>query len=160
MLTVFDIINQKHKGISLRPIQTVSKAPEHILTPEDTVALFTSPELTIQELASEHCYLLCLDTKGHPLGIYFLAKGALTGFETSTRDMLCGALLLNAASAILVHNHPSGDSSPSATDLATTKKAAGAFHICGMQLLDHIIIGDNQHQSLFEQHPNLFAQTK
>lgn len=157
MLKIFDIIHKRGEGIALKPTQTLPEAPKQVLRPKDSVALFTHPAFGIQELASEHCYLLCMDSKCHPLGICFIAKGAINEFVTNPRDMLCGAVLLNAASCILVHNHPSTDPQPSDEDLNLTKTAANAFRICGMQLLDHIIIGDEKnYASIFETHPQLF----
>ena len=67
-----------------------------------------------------------------------------------TREIFVRNFLLGASSFVLVHNHPSGDSTPSDTDISSTNKIKSASLIMGIKLLDHIIFGDNSYFSFAE----------
>jgi len=66
------------------------------------------------------------------------------------REVLCEAIKLQAPKIILVHNHPSGDVTPSKADFNMTDRIYEAAEIIGVQLLDHIIIGNNKYESIFK----------
>ncbi|HNU83642.1 MAG TPA: JAB domain-containing protein, partial [Thermoanaerobaculia bacterium] len=68
--------------------------------------------------------------------------GTLTRAAVEPRGILTAALLVNAAGILLFHNHPSGDPSPSAEDLAFTRRMAEACQVVGIRLVDHIIVGE------------------
>lgn len=79
-----------------------------------------------------------------------LFKGTVNGAMLSPREVLIEALRSNAVYMVLLHNHPSGDPEPSREDIGITKRIKEAGKIVGIQLIDHIIIGDNQYISLKE----------
>lgn len=98
----------------------------------------------------EEMQSLYLDTKNRVVGYYQVAKGSTNIAHMKAADVVRPALMLNATSFILIHNHPSGDPEPSREDILLTetmKKAAGLF---GITLLDHIVIGDERFRSLAE----------
>ena len=66
------------------------------------------------------------------------------------REVFAEALKYNAVSVVLLHNHPSGDAAPSHNDIAVTDRIVQAGKILGVQVIDHIIIGDNTYTSLKE----------
>lgn len=72
-----------------------------------------------------------------------LLKGTLTQTSIDCRTVLRNALLVNAASLILLHNHPSGDPRPSTQDIHFTERLKNACYLMDVQLLDHIIIGED-----------------
>lgn len=79
-----------------------------------------------------------------------LSKGTVNASLASPRDIFIEALRYRAVSLILVHNHPSGDPEPSPQDIRLTKKIQEAGRLIDIQVLDHIIIGDNSFVSLKE----------
>ncbi len=80
--------------------------------------------------------------------------GTLTQAPAEPRGLLVPALLANAAAVILFHNHPSGDPKPSADDIALTSKVAAAGDILGIQVLDHLVLGDPpSYVSLWQKYP-------
>ena len=91
----------------------------------------------------EHMKLLMFNTKTRLLGETEISKGTVNASLVSPRELFIEALQKNAVSIILMHNHPSGDPSPSKEDILITKRIKTAGELIGIQLLDHIIIGDN-----------------
>lgn len=96
----------------------------------------------------EHMKLLMLNTKSRLLGETILSKGTVNASLVSPRDLFIEALQKNAVSIILLHNHPSGDPTPSREDILLTKRIKEAGDLIGIELLDHIIIGNNCYTSL------------
>ncbi len=85
--------------------------------------------------------VLLLDTKNRSLGYAEVFRGTLNRAAVEPRAIFQYALLRNAAGFILAHNHPSGDASPSAEDLAFTRRLSEAGDVVGVRLVDHVIVG-------------------
>ncbi len=85
---------------------------------------------------------LFLDTRNRAIGHQVAYIGTLTRAAVEPRGILSAALLANAAGIILFHNHPSGDPSPSAEDLAFTRRMAEAGEVVGVRVVDHVIVGE------------------
>jgi len=85
---------------------------------------------------------LFLDVRNRLIGYTIAYRGTIARAAVEPRGILAPALLVNAGGVVLFHNHPSGDPSPSAEDLAFTRRLADAGEILGIRLLDHVIIGD------------------
>lgn len=98
----------------------------------------------------EYMKLLLLSTRNHLIDEINISKGTVNASLVSPRELFVEALHKNAVSIILLHNHPSGDPTPSKEDILLTKKVKEAGRLIGVELLDHIIIGDNQYISLYE----------
>jgi DNA repair protein RadC len=96
----------------------------------------------LQQETKEHFIALHLDVKNRILCIDKVSKGTMTGSLIHPREVFKTALLSSAASLLLVHNHPSGDPTPSREDILITEKLKGAGDIMGITVLDHVIIGD------------------
>ena len=94
--------------------------------------------------------LLMLNTKSKLLGETDISKGTVNASLVSPRELFIEALNKQAVSIILLHNHPSGDPTPSKTDILLTKRVQEAGELVGIELLDHIIIGDNCYISFAE----------
>jgi DNA repair protein RadC len=94
--------------------------------------------------------LLLLNTKNKLICGNDISKGTVNTAVISPRELFVEALQKNAVSIILIHNHPSGDSTPSKEDVLITKRIAKAGEMIGIELLDHIVIGNNCFTSLRE----------
>lgn len=98
----------------------------------------------------EHCILIALDTKNQPTALHTVSIGSLSAAIVHPRECLKICILANAASFVLVHNHPSNRTEPSQEDVELTKRMQSASEIIGIQILDHIIISTDSHYSLKE----------
>lgn len=94
--------------------------------------------------------VMFLDTKNRLIHDMTASKGTVNGSMSSPRDIFIEALRFRAVYIILLHNHPSGDPTPSKEDLLFTKRIENSGNMIGIQLLDHVIIGDNCYCSLKE----------
>ncbi len=99
----------------------------------------------------ERMKLLLLNTKSRLIGETEISKGTVNASIVSPRELFIEALQKNAVSIILLHNHPSGDPEPSREDVLITKRVQEAGYMIGVELLDHIVIGDNRYVSFKEQ---------
>ena len=114
-----------------------------------TIAEYYMEEMRHQK--QEHMKLLMLDTKSKLLGESNISKGTVNASLVSPRELFIEALDCGAVSIILLHNHPSGDPTPSQADILFTKRVKEAGELIGISLLDHIIIGNNCYISFAEQ---------
>src|SRR5690554_4956560 len=120
-----------------------------IQSPEDVYSV-VQKVIKASEYAEENLWLITLDTKNNISGIFTVSTGSLNSSLVHPREVFKRAMLQNAASIIICHNHPSGDSTPSKEDINITKRLYEAGEIIGIKLLDHIIAGDNSYTSLKE----------
>ena len=93
---------------------------------------------------------MMLDTKNHLLGEEELTRGTVNQSLVSPRELFLKALSYNAVQIILVHNHPSGDPTPSREDIRITERISAAGQIIGIALIDHLVIGDRKYTSFIE----------
>ena len=99
----------------------------------------------------ENFVVVCLDTKNNITAIHTVSTGTINETIVHPREVFKIAILANSASIIIAHNHPSGNPSPSEDDVKTTKKIFDAGEILGIEVLDHIVLGDEgQYVSLKE----------
>ena len=94
--------------------------------------------------------MLLLNTKNHILAMPTVSVGSLSASIVHPREVFQTAIQYAAAAMILLHNHPSGDPSPSREDIAVTERLVKAGKIMDIPVLDHIILGDNKFISLKE----------
>lgn len=120
--------------------------------------VITSPldvkDLLMEEmrfLEKEHFKTILLNTKNHVISIEDISVGSLNSSIVHPREVFKPAIRRSSASVILVHNHPSGDPTPSKEDIEVTSRLVNAGNILGISVLDHIIIGNNFILSLKEQ---------
>ena len=95
--------------------------------------------------------LLMLNSKSKLLGEKDISKGTVNASLVSPRELFIEALEKQAVAIILIHNHPSGDTTPSENDMLLTKRVQEAGRLIGIELLDHIIIGNNCYMSFAEE---------
>lgn len=115
------------------------KIPKKIsLTSPKAVADYFRKKLGREK--KEHFSILLLDSRNNLIKISDISVGTLNASLVHPREIFSEALKQNAASIILVHNHPSGDPEPSEDDLEITKRIVEAGKIMGIDVLDHVII--------------------
>jgi len=115
--------------------------------PEDVAALLLY-EMSVLE--QEHLRVILLNTRNHVLEVEELYRGSLNASPVRIAEVFRKAIRSNAASIILVHNHPSGDPSPSSDDIALTRAVREAGLLLDIELLDHIVIGQGRYISMKE----------
>lgn len=113
-----------------------------------TVAAYYMEQL--RHDTKEKLLLAMFDAKNRLLGDEVLSVGTVNSSLVSPREIYIKALKSQAVHIIILHNHPSGDPSPSTEDLRTTLRVAECGRLLGVTLADHIIIGDNKYISLRE----------
>ena len=99
-------------------------------------------------LETEHVYLLLLNNRNSIIKKIILSKGSVNASVLEPREVFVQALKYNAVNILLIHNHPSGDPTPSEADILISKRISNAGQLIGISLVDHIIIGDNIFVSL------------
>lgn len=95
----------------------------------------------------EYFYCVYLDTKGNYLGKKCLFVGTINNSIIHPREIFKEAYLLSANGIICVHNHPSGDSTPSKEDMMVTRKLSELGLMHGIKIIDHVIVGNNNYYS-------------
>ena len=116
-----------------------------VKTPEDVVSLVRG---RLKGKKKEHFLVLLLDTRGQLIKTSEVSVGSLDSSIVHPREVFQEAISASAASVLFVHNHPSGDPEPSEDDIKLTEKLAQAGEIMGIDVLDHIVIGDKNYLSL------------
>jgi len=102
---------------------------------------------SIKDKAKEHFKLILLNARNKILGISTISIGSLNASIVHPREVFKDAIMHNAYSVVLAHNHPSGDPEPSEDDLTITKRFIEAGKILGIEVIDHIIITKNGYLS-------------
>lgn len=158
-LSVKDLMSVKGigevKAIKLKCIAELSvrmsraSAREKLLfqTPSTVADYFME---LLRHKMTECVYLLCLDSKGRMLHEEKLSDGSVKMSLISPREVFLTALRWQAVNIILVHNHPSGDPTPSESDIMLTENVKTVGEMIDILLLDHIVIGDNRYVSFKE----------
>ena len=98
--------------------------------------------------AAEVFGVLCLTARSRVIGWCEVSRGSVNRTSVAPRDVFRAAMLTSAASLILAHNHPSGESHPSDDDCRLTKHIVEGANLLGIPILDHIIIGDREYASV------------
>ncbi len=119
-----------------------------VKTPDDVVSVVRSK---LRGKKKEHFLALLLDTRSQLIKVSEISIGSLDTSIVHPREVFKEAISASAASVIFVHNHPSGDPEASEDDIELTKMLAKAGEIVGIDVLDHIIIGDKKYLSLKRQ---------
>lgn len=137
------------KIVSVQMIKegTLKVDNNRISCPEDAYLI---AKQYLQYADRENLIVLILNTKNAVTNINTVSTGSLNSSIVHPREVFKPAILGNGASIIIAHNHPSGDPTPSNEDINVTKRICEAGKILGIELLDHIIIGDDTYISLKE----------
>lgn len=126
---------------------SAASAGEHIcLDSSETVAGLFMEELRYEK--KEYFKSVLVNTKGEIITIDQVSVGELSSTVVHPREVFSAAVKKSAAAIIFVHNHPSGDPTPSREDVETTRRLIDSGNLLGIKVLDHIIIGDGRYSSL------------
>lgn len=104
----------------------------------------------IQNLDVENAFIICLNNKNEPVNYSLISKGSINHSIIDIKTIFKNVLLSNASGFIMIHNHPSGDATPSKEDLEITNILENASKLLGVKFLDHIVIGNNSYISCME----------
>ena len=116
--------------------------PVDSLNNPQLVSAMLNEVFRLNRRAEEHVYMIALNTKSRPLGIFEISHGTVNLSICNPREIFIKALLCGAAGIILVHNHPSGDIKPSKEDMEVYKRIKEAGKIIGVELIDNIIVAN------------------
>ena len=146
----------KVKAVQLKCIGELSKRmasaaarPRLSFNDPVTIARYYMEHLRHEE--QEMLIVMLLDGRNHLLGEQTISKGTVGATLITPREVFVEALKFHAVSLILVHNHPSGDPSPSECDVEITERIYRSGELIGVKLQDHIVIGDQKYVSFREQ---------
>ena len=149
---------KKEKCLRLRIIRPVF---EEVVVSEETAKYFDGKSISnsrdiyklfryLSRETKEHFIAIHLDTKNRIICIDRISTGSLGDSIVHPREVFKSVLLSSAASIAVVHNHPSGTPDPSKDDINITKRLKEAGELLGIEVLDHIIIGNGCYISLIE----------
>lgn len=143
-------LTEKQRVVLEKEVSVYCPEIERKMNSPEQIAKLARVYLKMDELPEEYMYMLCMNTKLDMIGVFEISHGNVNSSIVGTREVFQKALLANAVSIALIHNHPSGDSTPSREDIEVTKRLVEAGKILGIQVLDHIIIGRPYYSSLKE----------
>jgi len=118
-----------------------------VKSPQDVANLLMED---MRYLKKEHMKLVLLNIKCNLISVEEISIGSLNASIVHPREVFNPAIKKSSASIIMVHNHPSGDPTPSSEDIAITARISEAGKLIGIELVDHIIIGDGKYTSMKE----------
>jgi len=128
--------------------RTFRSGEEYKITqPKDAAELLMED---MRYLKQEHLKVIMLNTKNIVITVKSVSVGSLNSSIVHPREVFCEAIKKSSASIIISHNHPSGDPSPSSEDISLTQRIKESGKLLGIELLDHIIIGNGNYVSLKE----------
>lgn len=130
-----------------RRAQMAGEKRPRLSTPEQ-IFRYAWPNLC--GLGREVFHVLCLNSRNVLLRDVRTAEGTFDFCHVDPREVFRAALTARAAAVVLVHNHPSGDATPSGPDLNLTARLVEGANVLGLRILDHVIVGDRTYHSLLE----------
>jgi DNA repair protein RadC len=152
-------ITSKPRSIKFKQIKAVYETltvKEEITDYLKTGTRFSAPQQVydtfsfLMKETKEMFLTLHLDGKNRIMAMDMVSVGSLNQSIVHPREVFKTACLSNAAALILIHQHPSGDPTPSAEDISITRRLKEAGELMGIRVLDHIIIGDGEYCSFVE----------
>lgn len=129
----------KEKDISYESIINIGNAGD--------IYNYCTDVLKMDKLPHESLYLLTLNTKLGITGVFEVTRGTLNESLVHAREIFQRAILNNSMAIVLIHNHPSGNATPSADDEKITLKITNAGELLGIPLIEHLIVGENEYYS-------------
>jgi DNA repair protein RadC len=120
---------------------------DRLASPRD---VYERMRLLMRDLPHEEFHVLLLNTQNHVLRDLQVTRGTLDASLVHPREVFRPAIVEAAAGVILVHNHPSGDPTPSAEDRAVTRQLREAGRVIGIDVLDHVVVGEGRYVSFVE----------
>jgi DNA repair protein RadC len=147
-------IGRAHAAAICAAIALGRRADGHELSAGDRIGgsadVFRHFRARFAGLQQERFYVVLLDGKGRVLRDVRVSEGTLTASLVHPREVFRTAIREAAASVVLVHNHPSGDPTPSPEDVALTARLRAAGDLVGIKVIDHVVIGHHRYASFVD----------
>lgn len=137
-----EIVYRSNVKVSDRPKITDSRVASEIIRP-------FFEQVGIEH--REHMFIFYINRANRVIGAYHISSGGVAGTVADPKIIFQGALMCNASGFIMAHNHPSGNLTPSQSDIALTKKVKGAAICLEMQLLDHMVFTADHYTSMADE---------
>ncbi len=139
LVALFELSNRVHSQIEFK--QQFSSSQE----------IYNYYKPLLESKLNEELRVIFLNSKQKLLYEGILAKGSVNYIQIDTKHIVKKAVDVNAVFVVLIHNHPSGDSTPSSQDIEFTKKLLEILQLLDIKLIDHLIIGKNNYISFFDE---------
>lgn len=149
------ILDEDRKNILVRESSKNYPDLGGLDNPED-VCILANAVFDANHLAEEHVWLIAVNIKNHPIGVFEVSHGSDDVSVVTPRELFIRLLLCGAHAFFLVHNHPSGDITPSSEDDAVTSRVITSGKTLNVELIDHVIIADRMYYSYRESHREWF----
>lgn len=130
-----------------RAAQEQRSDDDRVTTPRDVYRRF---ELRLRDLRQEEFHVLLLSTQNAVIRELMVTRGTLDASVVHPREVFAPALAEAAAAVILVHNHPSGDPTPSPADREVTRQLVDAGRVLGIPVRDHVVVGNGRYTSFLD----------
>ena len=141
-------VEDSHKTIVVKEKEYEYK--DSIGNSPDKIVDMMNELFRLDRMAEEYAYLICMNNKGRIIGLFEIAHGTVDSAIVSSRDVFMKALLIGATNIAVVHNHPSGDTTPSRQDDEVFKRLKSASEILTVKLTDYLIVGRGEYVSYHE----------
>lgn len=144
------VLNNKRIPV-LKETASYESEPYQELSSAKKIVEFINKSFQMEDLGEEYVYMLAFDSKYHILGIFELSHGIVDASFLRSRELFMRLLLVGAVNFVVIHNHPSGNPTPSSDDISISKKISEAAQIMDITFTDNIIIGKYSYYSFKEQ---------
>ena len=149
-ITRYKVVLDEHRKNVLVKETSTNYQEKQLNSPNKIVDMFNHI-FNASKLAEEYAWVLAMDSKNHCIGVFELSHGTVNMSLVSPREIFVRLCLIGSVSFVLVHNHPSGDITPSTEDELVTDKVHAAGLMMCIDMLDHIIVCDGCYYSFNEQ---------
>ena len=134
-------LTEEGRAVLTKELSVNCPTVDRVISSTDKADRVAREFLRMHEEPEEYVYMLCLNNRNVLTSVIEISHGTVNSSLVNPREVFQKALLANAVSIILIHNHPSGDTNPSPEDLKVTKRVREAGEVVGVEVLDHIIVG-------------------
>lgn len=143
-------LNGEGRAVLEKDISVNYPEMDRVMNRPEQIVRFAREFLRMHEDTEEYMYMLCLNTKLVMTGVFEISHGNVNSSIVGPREVFQKALLANAVSIVMLHNHPSGNPTPSREDIMVTNRLVECGKLLGVDVLDHLIIAGGTYCSLRE----------
>ena len=147
------VLDDNYKNILVKDFARNYAGVDNLQSPANIVQVMNDI-FNISNMAEEYLYLICMTCKCKPISFFEVSHGIHNATFINCREILIRSLLCGATNIVIIHNHPSGIPEPSKADIESTRKLKNASDLIGINLCDHIIIGNEGYFSFKEHNLN------
>lgn len=144
-------MNYTRYNLRLERVEVRESVTDYQIQDVDEAARFCTEVMGLRDAAEEYFMMATLNCKGRITGFFEVSHGDLSNCIVHPREVFKRAITANASAIMLAHNHPSGVAEPSEWDDAVTEKMKIAGEVLGIRVVDHMIIGYDEHYSYHQQ---------